>query len=369
LKRIMIITISIIAILAISVYIFMQQPKFGKLPSGDRLAKIEQSPNYKNGKFQNLRHTPDLTEGETFFSVTWYFLFAKKPRLKPIDQIPSTKTDLLNLDPQKDILVWFGHSSYFMQIDSKKILVDPVFSGSVSPIEFTSKAFEGTDQYTTDDIPEIDYLFITHDHWDHLDYETVLKLKSKIKKIICGLGTGEHLEYWGFDKNIIIEEDWNEKIILESGFIVHTTPGRHFSGRGFTRNKALWTSFVLKSPSFNLFIGGDSGYDTHFADIGLNYGPFDLVILENGQYDKKWKYIHMMPEEVLQASFDLKAKRLFPVHSSKFAIANHPWDEPLSEITKLNKDSELKLITPIIGEQVNLKDTTQTFTQWWKGIK
>ncbi len=364
----MIITLTIIAVFFIAVYAFMQQPKFGKLPSGERLAKIEQSPNYRDGKFQNLRHTPDFTEGESIFTVLRDFLFTKRPRLKPIDKIPSTKTDLLNLDPKEDILVWFGHSSYFMQIDGKKILVDPVFSGSVSPIAFTTKAFDGTDRYTTDDIPEIDYLFITHDHWDHLDYETLLKLKSKIKKIICSLGTGEHLEYWGFDKDIIIEKDWNEKISLDDGFSAYTTPARHFSGRGFTRNKALWTSFVLHTPTLKIFIGGDSGYDTFFAEIGQTFGEFDLVILENGQYDKKWKYIHMMPEEVLQAASDLKAKRLFPVHSSKFAIANHPWDEPLSEISRLNKNRDFELITPMIGEQVNLKDSTQQFTQWWKGI-
>lgn len=364
----MIITLAIIAVFSIAIYVFMQQAQFGKLPSGERLAKIEQSPNYKNGKFQNLRHTPDLTEGETLFSVMVNFLITKKPRLKPIDQIPSTKTDLLNLDPNENVLVWFGHSSYFMQIDGKKILVDPVFSGSVSPISFTSKAFEGTDRYSTDDIPEIDYLFITHDHWDHLDYETILNLKSKIKKIICGLGTGEHFEYWGFDKKNIIEKDWNEEIQLEDGFIVNTTPARHFSGRGFTRNKALWISFVLQTPKLKIFIGGDGGYDTHFADIGLKFGGFDLVILENGQYDKKWKYIHMMPEEVLQAAFDLKAKRVFPVHSSKFAIANHPWDEPLSEVTRLKGNQDFQIITPTIGEQVNLMDTTQQFSQWWKGL-
>lgn len=364
----MTITLSIIVVLIIAVYIFMQQAKFGKLPSGERLQKIEQSPNYKDGKFQNLRFTPDLTEGENLFSVMWDFLITKKPRLKPIDQIPSTKTDLLNLDSNEDMLVWFGHSSYFMQLEGKKILVDPVFSGSVSPISFTSKAFGGTDRYTTDDIPEIDYLFITHDHWDHLDYETLVKLKPKIKKIICGLGTGEHLEYWGFTKDIIVEKDWHEEISLDNEITVHTKPARHFSGRGFTRNKALWASFVLISPSMKIFIGGDGGYDTHFAEIGIEFGGFDLVILENGQYDRKWKYIHMMPEEVLQAAFDLKAKRLFPVHSSKFAIANHPWDEPLSEISRLSTNKNIKLMTPIIGEQVNLKDSAQQFTQWWKNV-
>lgn len=310
-----------------------------------------------------------MSEGVGFFTVLKEFLFYKNKSVKPVDTIPSIKTDLLNLDPAKDILVWFGHSSYFMQIDKKRILVDPVFSGAASPLSFNIKAFKGTDIYTTDDIPEIDFLFISHDHWDHLDYKTVLELKPKIKKIICAPGVGAHLEFWGFDKNNIIEKDWNETIDLGEGFVVNTAPGRHFSGRGFARNKSLWTSFILKTPTLKIFIGGDSGYDTHFAEIGKKFGPFDLAILENGQYNKNWKYIHMQPAEVLQAAKDLQAKRLFPVHNSKFALALHSWDEPLKKITELNNQANLTLATPMIGEPINLKDGSQKFSKWWKGVK
>jgi L-ascorbate metabolism protein UlaG (beta-lactamase superfamily) len=363
------ILLAIICLLVLSVFIFMQQSKFGKLPSGERLERIKQSPNYQKGSFKNISYTPDLTEGVSYYAVMKEFFFTKKKRQKPAGIIPSVKTDLFKLRPEDDVLVWFGHSSYFMQLDGKKILVDPVLSGYASPISFTTKAFKGTDIYTTDDIPEIDYLFITHDHWDHLDYKTMLKLKPKIKKVFCALGTGAHLEYWGYDKDSIIENDWNEQVIPDSGFMVHTAPARHFSGRGFSREKSLWTSFVLQTPSFNFFIGGDSGYDTHFAEIGKTFGAFDLVILENGQYDKSWKYIHMMPDEVLQAAKDLNARRLFPVHSSKFAISNHEWDDPLEKITALNASIYLPLLTPMIGQQVNLKDTSQVFSQWWKDLQ
>lgn len=365
----MIVFVSFILVMTLAVIVFVRQTNFGRKPSGERLERIKKSPNYKDGSFKNLSHTPDLTEGVSYYAVMKEFFFSEKRRVKPLDTIPSTKTDLINLDPKEDVLVWFGHSSYFIQVDGKKILVDPVMSGAASPVSFTTPSFLGTDAYTTDDLPEIDYLFISHDHWDHVDHETLLKLKSKIKKIVTGLGTGEHFEYWGFDKNIIIEEDWNTKISLDSGFIVYTTPARHFSGRGISRNKALWASFVLQTPTAKIFIGGDSGYDTHFSEIGKNFGPFDLVMLENGQYDKSWKYIHMQPNEVLQAAKDLQAKRLFPVHSSKFALANHSWDDPLKRITEFNKSVGLPLVTPIIGERVNLKDTTQTFSQWWEGIE
>ena len=311
----------------------MQQPQFGKLPSGERLERIKKSPNYKDGQFQNIHFTPNLAEGVSMFTVMRQFFFGKSKHSKPPGVLPSKKTDLLNLDPDKNSLVWFGHSSYFIQVDGKKILVDPVFSGAASPVSFTTKSFPGSDVYTTDDLPEIDYLFISHDHWDHLDYKTVVKLKPKVKQVITSLGTAAHLEHWGYDKNKIIEKDWNEEIILDNGFIVHTTPGRHFAGRTLKRNRSIWMSFVLQTPSMKLFLGGDSGYDTHFAEIGNKYGPFDLAILECGQYNAYWKYIHMMPEETVQAGIDLKAKKILPVHWAKFSLSLHDWDEPIKRVT------------------------------------
>jgi L-ascorbate metabolism protein UlaG (beta-lactamase superfamily) len=361
----MILTLIILLVFVVGINVFMQQEQFGKRPTGMRLELIKNSPNYKNNSFQNLSHTPSLTEGVSMFSVLKEFVFNKNEFKKPSQNIPTTKTDLLQLNPLENVVVWFGHSSYFIQIDGKKILVDPVLSDNASPLSFTTKAFEGTNVYNTEDFPEIDYLFISHDHWDHLDYKTIMKLKSKIKTIICGLGTGAHFEHWGFDSNSIIEKDWNETITLKDGFEIHTVPARHFSGRSFTRNKALWMSFVLKTPSSKLFIGGDSGYDAHFAEIGNQFGPFDLAFLENGQYDKSWKYIHMMPNEVLQAAIDLKAKALFPVHSSKFTLANHNWNEPLSKISKLAEATEIKLITPLIGEKTNIH-TEKIFPKWWE---
>jgi len=364
----MFIPISIIFLLTISVFIFLRHPKFGKLPKGERLERIKNAPNYQKGSFQNQSITPDLTEGANYFSVFKEFFFEKKKRVTPTDIIPSVKTDLINLDIEKDVLVWFGHSSYFMQIDGKRILVDPVFCGHASPFSFSTKAFKGTDNYTTDDIPPIDFLFISHDHWDHLDYDTIKKLQPKIKQVVCGLGTGEHLEHWGYSSKKIIEKNWNEHILLDQGFSVYTVPGRHFSGRGLKRNQALWTSFVLQTPTMKIFIGGDSGYDKHFAEIGKTFGEFDLVILENGQYDKSWKYIHLMPEEILKAAKDLKAKKIFAGHNSKFAIANHPWDEPLINVAAQFKTENINLLTPKIGEQVNLKDNNQVFNEWWKDI-
>jgi L-ascorbate metabolism protein UlaG (beta-lactamase superfamily) len=255
-----------------------------------------------------------------------------------------------------------------MQIDGKKFLVDPVFSGNASPVKFTTKSFKGSDVYSVADMPSIDYLFITHDHWDHLDYETILQLKPKIKTILTAPGVSAHLERWNFNKNIIIEKDWNEELILEPGFIVNTTPGRHFSGRTFKRNQSLWLSFVLTTPTLKIFIGGDSGYDTHFKTIGETFGPFDLAILECGQYNEYLKYIHMMPEEVVQAAQDLQAKKLLPVHWGKFSLSLHDWDDPIIRVAAESKRKNVPIITALIGEATDL-ESNEPAKEWWKGIQ
>jgi L-ascorbate metabolism protein UlaG (beta-lactamase superfamily) len=363
----MFISLTILLIVILSFLLFFRSERFGKRPYGERLAKIRQSPNYRDGAFQNKSKTPDLTEGASYLSVSKEYFFGDKKNSKPPGKIPSIKTDLNNLDSSQDILVWFGHSSYFMRVDSKNILVDPVLSGTASPFSFSIKAFNGADTYKANDIPEIDFLFITHDHWDHLDHATLKQIEPRVKTVICGLGTGEHLELWGYSPKKIIEKDWDEEIILGEGFSIQTLSARHFSGRGLKRNQALWMSYALQTPTMNIFIGGDSGYDSHFADVGKQFGPFDLAILENGQYDKNWKYIHMMPEEVLKAAKDLNAKNLLPVHSAKFSIANHSWDDPLARITSLENNS-VRLITPMIGEPVRLKDNRQQFRTWWTGL-
>lgn len=364
----MIILLSLALLLAVSIYFYIRLPKFGKAPSGKRLERLQQSPNYKEGKFQNFHYTPDLTKGYSMPGILFDMLFKNHPRRKPIDSIPSIKTDLVNLPIDSNVLVWFGHSSYFMQIEGKRFLVDPVFSGNASPLPGTTKSFKGADIYSVADLPNIDYLVISHDHYDHLDYETIIALKEKVGKVVCGLGVGEHFEYWGYAPEKLIEKDWHEEIDLGDGFVLNTVPGRHFSGRGFNRNNTLWTSYVLETPKSKIFIGGDSGYDTHFKEIGNKFGPIDLAILENGQYNVAWQAIHTLPHETVQAAKDLKAKRFFPVHSSKFMLAMHQWDDPLNDVSKINNGA-IPMVTPMIGEVVNLNDEHQKFKQWWKGIK
>lgn len=356
----------LILLIIISFFLFLQHPKFGKAPSGKRLERILKSPYYKKDHFDNINLTPQLAEDTSMPKVLYHFLFNKSKNLIPKQKFNFNKTDLLNLDPTENVYVWMGHSSYFLQVDGKRILVDPVFSGNASPVTFTTKAFKGTDLYSTDDIPELDYLIITHDHWDHLDYETVKKLNPKVKQVITGLGTGEHLEYWNYDPKKIIELDWGENFNLGNGFKVYAETARHFSGRTFKRNQAIWASFVFETPKRKIYIDGDSGFDDHFEKVGTNYGGFDLAILENGQYNKDWRYIHKLPEEFLVAAKNLKAKRIIPVHNSKFALALHDWKEPLERISSLNETEKLRLITPKIGQKVNWEDDQKIYEKWWE---
>ena len=359
----------VVLLLVAIVVIFINTPKFGRTAHGSRQAEIMRSPNFKDGSFKNLSFTPQLTEGASFPKLLTEFLFLKKFRSKPAAAIPSVKTDLLALDRSQNILVWMGHSSYFLQIEGKRMLVDPVFSGAASPIAATTRAFPGTDRYAVSDIPELDFLFISHDHWDHLDYSTVSALRPKVKLVLCGLGVADHLERWGYERSMIHEKDWYDKVDLPDGFKAYVMPARHFSGHGLSRNQSLWISIVLETPKRRIYLGGDSGYDHHFADIGSKFDGFDLAILENGQYNKNWKYIHMMPEETVQAAVDLKARSLLAFHNSKFALALHPWDEPLIRVSTAATNSAVRLLTPMIGEAVLLDDFEKTYSKWWNGVE
>ena len=358
--------ILVIAIAGFAYYVLSQEV-FGANPEGKRLEKMMLSENYKNGQFQNLSVTPQLAEGESMPKVMFNFLFGKKnPDLKPKISIPFVETDLKNLSKDQNVFIWFGHSSYFIQLNGVSFLVDPVFSKFGSPFRFFNKVFPGSDFYTADLMPEIDYLVITHDHYDHLDYPTVKSLKNKVKQVILPLGVGSHFEKWGYAEEQLLEEDWGGSFVLKNNLQITFTPARHFSGRKFNRNNTLWSSFILQSADKKIFLGGDSGYDSHFKMIGEKYGPFDFAILENGQYNEAWKYIHTLPEDVIQASEDLKAKKIIPVHSAKFALALHAWNEPLTTVSAFAKEKNLSFLTPKIGQILNLDQENIPFEKWWE---
>ncbi len=357
-----------LALMAIGAGLYLKQPKFGALPSGLSLNALKASPNYGEGHFRNIIPTPQFAEDSSLVSTALSMLTRDTASLSPSGPVPSVKIDFAALDPAKDTLIWLGHSSFFVQIGGQRILIDPVLSPAADPLGFLNKAFPGATPYAVGDFPALDYLIITHDHWDHLDYPTVTALKERTGRIIAPLGVGGYFRQWGFDGGKIHELDWFRNLDFGT-FIIHALPARHFSGRSFERDKTLWCGFALISQQRKLFFSGDSGYGPHFSYIGEKFGGFDFATLDSGQYDKNWPYIHMTPEQAVQAAQDLGAKTYLPGHIGKFSIANHPWKEPFDRANAASQGKPYRLITPVIGQPVNLADDTQTFRQWWKEVK
>ncbi|MEG1498183.1 MAG: MBL fold metallo-hydrolase, partial [Bacteroidales bacterium] len=349
-----------VAILTTAVIIYLNQPKFGRSVRGERLERVQQSPNYRDGKFQNLEPTPHLTSEKSMVRAMFDYLFGKNDNVRPYATLPCVKTDLRALDTEQELLLWFGHSSYLILSAGERILIDPVFEDA-SPVSFFNKPFEGTDIYQADDMPDIDYLIITHDHWDHLDYETVSKLQDRVKTVICPLGVGEQFDYWGYKPEQIVEMDWSERYSADSNFTIHCLPTRHFSGRVSNSCLTLWAGYMVVTPSQTIYVSGDGGYGTHFAAIAHQFPDIDVAIVENGQYNDDWQHLHLMPEEMVRVVEQLHPKRVFTGHNGKYALSRHAWDEPLNGALKIPSAS-----TPMIGEVVCLQDSIISRNSWWQ---
>jgi L-ascorbate metabolism protein UlaG (beta-lactamase superfamily) len=318
----------------------------------------------KKKQFENLSPTPQLAEDVSVLHVLRAFS-RRPPHRRPSSALPSVKTDLKTYYTKEPSIIWFGHSSYLIHADGKNFLVDPVLGGHASPFFFMIKAFEGSDPYKVGDMPEIDYLILTHNHYDHLDYKALRSLVKKTKRFIMPVGVSENLRGLGINETKVKELKWGDSFLPESGISIDCTPARHFSGRGLKRNYSLWCSYVLKINEAKIFIGGDSGYDFHFREIGNKYGPFDIALLECGQYDKMWPYIHSFPEQAVKEGEELKAKAVMPIHWGKFALANHNWQEPIDRFVKEAEKRGVKYTTPLIGEPVVLgKSLPQK--SWWR---
>ena len=368
LKWIWIIVLWLIVILWIIVTVYLQHPMFWADPTWERLAKIEQSPNYHDGQFWNLSDTPKITPSDTDngdTSILSRLLKDNSKRLVPEKDIPSIKTDLKSLSKDENILVRLGHSAYFMILDGKTYLVDPTLV-SGSPVWFVNRPFPWTSIYQPEDIPEIDYLIITHDHYDHLDYFTMEEIKDRIWKVVTSLWVWAHFERWWFNPEDIIEMDWYDESDLDDNIKITCLPARHYSWR-LKQNKTLWSSFMLETENKTIYIWWDSWYDKFFKDYWEKWTDIDLAILENGQYNQQWKYIHMLPDDVVQAIKDLNADKVLTVHNSKYSMAYHDWDEPMKALDeRLQKEwIDDQWITPRIWEVVKINDENQQFSKWW----
>lgn len=361
------VVVTVLAVIAIVAY--LQHPLFGQLPEGARQARIAQSTNFANGIFVNQIDSPVLTTDQSEWAMWMETIFGQKGQPRPPSVIPAIKTDLKALDVKQDLVIWLGHSSYFVQLGGQRILIDPVFSSNAAPVPLANVAFDGTNIYAADDMPEIDLLLMTHDHYDHLDYPSIQALHHKVKQVVAGLGVGAHFGAWGYDMRTVQEADWYATLQQTPQLQIHMTPARHFSGRALTHNKSLWVGFALVSPQRRIFFSGDSGYAPHFAEVGRRYDPFDWAALDAGQYDPRWANVHMTPEQAAQAAEDIQTKALTPGHVGRFSISPHDWDDPFKRITAASQGRSYALWTPEIGRPIYLDGRAQTFFAWWEAVK
>lgn len=364
-KRLTVCVVVIMLIASAATLLFVLNAGFGQAPQGAQLSQVEQSANYRDGQFHNQLPTPGFTGNKSMLAAWWAFLVAKRENARPAQPLPQVATDLARLPIEQETLIWLGHSSWYLQLGGKRILIDPVFSHYAAPFSFLNKAFAGPYPWTPEAMPDIDLLIISHDHYDHLDYATILGLMPKIKRVLTPLGVGSHLRYWGMRGDIIEERDWNQSVRIDDTLLIHILPARHFSGRGIKRNQTLWASFLFETPEQKIYYSGDSGYGPHFRAIGEQFGSIDFAIMENGQYDQDWKYVHMMPEETAQAAVDLRAKAVLPGHAGCFVLAKHTWDDPYKRLALASRNKTYRLLTPMQGEPVMLGDPGQPFTLWW----
>lgn len=361
--------LSIIGLIAIIGILFVNiSPEFGGKSSSTQKKRFEATDHYENGIFINQIETNlDMKIGDLFEVMKGFIVGV--PNRAPKFELPVQHVDSLTLeqDKFKTKLIWFGHSAFLLQIDGKNILLDPMFGDVPAPHPLLgNRRYSSSLPIEIEKLPHIDAIIISHDHYDHLDYGSIQKLKSKTKSFYVPLGVGAHFQSWGVDSNDIIELDWWEQAQLDSIQLVFT-PSRHFSGRGLTdRNSTLWGSWVINGASDKLYFSGDSGYGPHFKEIGDKYGPFDFAMIECGQYDPKWSQIHMMPEESAQAGVDIGAKQIMPIHWGAFSLALHPWTDPVERILKKSQELNLDVITPKIGEFITLDSASSEFhSKWW----
>ena len=346
-----IIIVGILVLLVVAAVVAPQHPAFGRRISAERKARIEASPNYRDGMFQNQIPTPQFTGNQNTLKAMWTMLTRRDSNRVPIEPLNTVKTDLRSLPTDKDWFVWFGHSSYLFQLGGRRFLVDPLLKMEF-PTALMLKPFKGTDIYTPEDLPEIDYLIITHEHWDHLDYATLRDLRPKVRHAVCPLGVAEYLEYWKYDQSIITEMDWGESLstLSDSSLKVTCLPSRHFSNRFLHgRNQTLWAAFMVEAGNRKVYIGGDGGYDDRFQQANEQFGRIDLAIMENGQYNPNWAYIHMLPQDLEQAIIDMQPEQVITVHHDKFALSTHAWSEPDSVARAIAERDSIKLLDQPIG--------------------
>ncbi|PFM14631.1 hypothetical protein COC45_28705 [Bacillus cereus] len=316
-------------------------------------------------KYINQIHTDVSFKPKDIIGLmTDYF---KMKTMRPVKNLPIVLSDKTN--ESLESVTWFGHSASLLKIEGKKLLLDPMFGDASSPFPvFNSKRYSGAFSLEREDFQEIDAIIISHNHYDHMNYKSIMQLKDRAKHFYVPTGVAQYLIKWGVSPSKISEHNWWDEIMFDNIKLV-CAPARHFSGRSMTdRDCSLWCSWLILGQETKVFFSGDSGYAPHFKEIGDKYGPFDLTLMECGQYDPRWSAIHMLPEETVQAHIDVKGELLLPIHWGAFTLALHEWSDPIERVTKEANRLGVNIATPQIGESITLKSTDYPSSAWWREI-
>lgn len=328
-------------------------PIFGGAFDANQNLKYSSSPNFKHGRFRNIVRAnidvniatlPGLLKERN----------SNRKNLKPqinLPIIPFDKEKFLSGDQPK--FIWYGHSTLVLRVDGLTILIDAMYGNDVTPmIPFSNKRYSKGVSSIIDKLPPIDILLITHDHYDHLDYQSIKKLRDKVTKVYMPLGVARHFKKWGYDNDKIQELDWWDSFRLQDVQFTFS-PSRHYGGRRLSdRAKSLWGGWIIQSDSISIYHSGDGGYDNGFKEVGEKYGPIDWCFVECGQYNKLWRDNHMFPEDSVRASSDALAKVSVPMHWGGFTLAMHLWKEPVQEFLKFASQTEVQPCCPRLGEIV-----------------
>ncbi len=335
----------------------------GAPATGERLARMKRFPFWADGAFFNEPGgTGRPAEAEARWKKVRHLFAAKSPDLKPSVVIPHEKTDLRTL--KDGDLVWLGHSGFVLRAAGLTIAIDPALTAAC-PVAGFFEPFAGADVYQAADLPSIDVLLITHDHYDHLDYPVIRAIQSRVRRVVCPLGVGAHLEAWGFEPQRITETVWWEDVTVAPGVRFTCLPSQHFSGRTLRLNATLWAGYFLEIQGFKLYLSGDSGPGPHFAAIREAFGSPDLALVEDGQYNANWSDIHMLPAAWRETVAALAPQVVMPCHNSKYALSRHAWNEPLNAARASAAALGTPLLTPRIGARISLADPMATARIWW----
>lgn len=331
---------------------------------------IPSTDHYSEGRFLNSSLTQKSGFKQTIRIIKRYIVEEKinttpsKPL--PIKQVSRAQLEVL--DDQHLYLIKLGHSSVLLKVYGKYWLVDPVFSERASPFSFFGPRRFHPSPISIDELPEIEKVLISHNHYDHLDKVAIQKLANKTRQFLVPLGVEGDLQRWGVDPQKILSFDWWQEY-ENDGIFFAFTPTQHFSGRSLSdRNNTLWGSWVVKTATDSLYFSGDSGYFDGFKTIGEKYGPFDLTFIEAGAYSTSWSDIHMLPEDSVKAHVDLRGKTMIPVHNGTFDLAFHTWYDPLDRVYKEALKQQVILSTPIVGEVITVKGAAGHGI-WWEGYR